>query len=85
MDLTSQVNDMFRASQAGYCTQQSTFTHTALSFPRDSFSLCRTRRFRREANLIYISIHTFIKYVVVLNVYLYLKPNSIATNIMLFI
>lgn len=79
MDLTGQVNERFRASQAGYCTQQSTSTHTHSFVSKGFFQ----HLLRRKANLIYISMHTFMKRVIILNVYLYLKPNSIAMNIML--
>lgn len=80
MDLSGQVNEEFRASQAGYCIQQSTSTHSFI-VSQGFFQ----HLLRRKANSIYISIHTFMKCVIISNVYLYLKPNSIATNVMLFI
>lgn len=57
MDLTSQINDKFTTSQAGYCTQQSTFTHTALSILGVFQHLDYKNGYEGEANLIHISIH----------------------------
>lgn len=60
MGVTSQINDKFTTSQAGYCTQQSTSTHTALSVLRVFFQhLDYKNVYEGKANLIYISIHVF--------------------------